>query len=58
MDEFVYYLKQGACELGVALSEPQIEMFCAYKTMLVHANRFVNLTSITDDQGDCRQALR
>jgi len=51
MDEFVYYLKQGACELGVALSEPQIEMFCAYKTMLVHANRFVNLTSITDDQG-------
>lgn len=51
MDEFRQYVKQGAKELGIELSEAQIEMFCVYRSMLVEANRVVNLTSITDDQG-------
>lgn len=51
MDEFVYYLKQGASDLGIDLPESRINMFCTYKSMLLEANRAFNLTSITDDPG-------
>lgn len=51
MDEFVHCLKEGASELGIDLPESRIDMFCIYKSMLLEANRAINLTSITDDPG-------
>ena len=42
-------LEQAASELGVQVDERQLDMFCAYKQLLIEANRSVNLTSITDD---------
>lgn len=42
-------LEQAAAELGVQVNQSQLDMFCDYKELLIEANRYVNLTSITED---------
>ena len=42
-------LEQAVGELGVQVYQAQLDMFCAYKQLLIEANRSVNLTSITED---------
>jgi 16S rRNA (guanine527-N7)-methyltransferase len=42
-------LEQAARELDVQIDQGQLDMFCAYKQLLIEANRSTNLTSITED---------
>ena len=42
-------LEQAVGELGVQVDRRQLDMFCAYRQLLIEANRSVNLTSITED---------
>jgi len=42
-------LEQAVGKLGVQIDQTQLDMFCAYKQLLVEANKNVNLTSITED---------
>jgi len=42
-------LEKAVGELGVQVDQRQLDMFCAYKQLLIEANRSVNLTSITED---------
>ncbi|MBP7893283.1 MAG: 16S rRNA (guanine(527)-N(7))-methyltransferase RsmG [Firmicutes bacterium] len=42
-------LERAVRELGVRVDQKQLDMFCAYKQLLIEANRSVNLTSITED---------
>ena len=43
-------LVNGAKELGIDLSEQQVEQFMRYKTLLQEWNEKMNLTAITEDQ--------
>ena len=43
-------LVNGAKELGIDLSEQQVEQFIRYKTLLQEWNERMNLTAITEDQ--------
>lgn len=42
-------LEQAVGELGIQVDQRQLDMFCAYKQLLIEANRSINLTSITED---------
>lgn len=42
-------LVDGANELGIALTETQVEQFMKYKALLLEWNEKMNLTAITDD---------
>lgn len=42
-------LKDGAMELGIELSEKQLDQFMRYKELLVEWNEKMNLTAITED---------
>ncbi len=42
-------LANGAKELGIELSEEQIEQFMTYKKLLQEWNQKMNLTAITED---------
>lgn len=42
-------LVDGANELGIALTETQVEQFMTYKALLLEWNEKMNLTAITDD---------
>jgi 16S rRNA (guanine527-N7)-methyltransferase len=43
-------LREGANQLGIALSERQIEQFISYKKLLIEWNEKINLTAITEDK--------
>lgn len=56
MDSKQYHLeilKKGAAELGVELSDTQINQFIQYYELLVEWNRFMNLTAITEFNEVC-----
>ncbi|MGL4798182.1 MAG: 16S rRNA (guanine(527)-N(7))-methyltransferase RsmG, partial [Cellulosilyticaceae bacterium] len=42
-------LKEGALELGIELTEKQLDQFLRYKELLVEWNEKMNLTAITED---------
>ncbi|MGL4362774.1 MAG: 16S rRNA (guanine(527)-N(7))-methyltransferase RsmG [Cellulosilyticaceae bacterium] len=42
-------LKEGASELGIDLTEQQLDQFMTYKELLVEWNEKMNLTAITED---------
>ncbi len=44
-------LEQGCAELGIPLSNEQLEQFALYQRELVHWNSKFNLTAITDSEG-------
>lgn len=44
-------LKNGSSELGIQLSDEQINQFIRYSKMLVEWNEKINLTAITDEEG-------
>ena len=44
-------IKTGAAELGVELSDNQINQLVTYARLLVEWNEKINLTAITDDEG-------
>ena len=48
MEKEKIYLKEKAAELGVELSDEQIEQFMTYYFMLVEKNKVMNLTAITE----------
>ncbi len=48
-DLFRETLERSAYELGIPVACRQLDMFCAYRTLLIEANRAVNLTSIIED---------
>ena len=41
-------LVKGLSELGLTITEEQIEKFDKYYEMLIETNKFMNLTSITE----------
>ncbi len=43
-------LKEGALDLGIELTDRQIEQFMVYKALLVEWNEKMNLTAITEDR--------
>ena len=42
---------------GLGLTDEQLVQLDTYASMLVKTNEVMNLTNITDDEGDRRQAL-
>jgi len=44
------YLENLAMKLNINLSKIQVDNFMKYKTILLETNKFLNLTSITDDK--------
>lgn len=49
MDELSNLLKDASAELGISLSNRQIEQFIQYKDILLDYNQRINLTAITDE---------
>ena len=43
-------LKEGSKELGISLTDDQVEQFIKYKEILVEWNQHMNLTGIVEDQ--------
>lgn len=50
MDPLRNRLEQGACQLGLALSDEQIDQLMAYLALLVKWNKAYNLTAVRDPE--------
>lgn len=50
LKDFEDKMKEYANELGIILSESQIEMFFKYMNLLLEWNKKINLTAITDEE--------
>ena len=47
-DEFVMQMKDELCQMDLELTDCQIEQFYQYYKCLIHWNKMMNLTAITE----------